>query len=79
MGQAEQTTAGECALKRTCERGRECLAHRRPGGVGEDAVRETLELQLARPMKPTSESSAPRKAFANACSAAVAASLLSAT
>jgi hypothetical protein len=45
--QAEQAAAGECALQSTRERGRERLAHRRAGQVGEDAVGETVELQLA--------------------------------
>jgi hypothetical protein len=76
--QAEQAAAGEFALQRAGERGRERLPHRRACKVSQDSVDETLELQLAG-TKPTSESSVPEKAFANARSVAVAASLLSAT
>jgi hypothetical protein len=77
--QAEQTTAGERALQSTGERGRDGLADRHAREVGEDTVGETWNASLPVLMNPTSESSAPEKAFANARSVAVAASLLSAT
>jgi hypothetical protein len=62
MEQAKQAAAGERALQRTAgvaaadegatggtgERGRDGLAHGGAREVGEDAVGETLELQLAR-------------------------------
>ena len=55
------------------------LAHRHAREVGEDAVGETLELQLAGTDEPDQRVLRAAKAFANARSVAVAASLLSAT
>ena len=47
MEQAEQATVGERALQSTCKRARDGLPHRRVRKVGENAVGETAELQLA--------------------------------
>ena len=55
------------------------LAHRHAREVGEDAVGETLELQLAGTDEADQRVLCTAKAFANARSVAVAASLLSAT
>jgi endonuclease V-like protein UPF0215 family len=45
--QAEQTATGESALESAGERRGERLAHRRAREIDENAVGETLELQLA--------------------------------
>jgi hypothetical protein len=45
--QAEQAAAGERALQRTGDGGRDRLTHRCAGEVCENAVGEALELQLA--------------------------------
>ena len=50
--QPEQTAAGERALQSTGERNRERLAHCHAREVGEDAVGETLELELAGSNEP---------------------------
>jgi hypothetical protein len=50
--QAEQTAAGECTLESPGERGGERLADRHAREVGEDAVDETLELELAGSNEP---------------------------